>query len=173
MISESFVELKVGDVVKATVKEVLKTYAILFIGDTMACLPASELSWKRGNNLIDLLHRGEELQAVVIQISDQGVMLSIKRMTKDPWSNVESLCHVNQQTHGVVTHILKFGAILELSNGIQGLLHKKEMLTDGLKNPNEVVVKGQELDVIITSINKEERKMSFSIKSLEYKSDEI
>ena len=164
MASDSIVELTVGDVVKATVKNIVKNYAIVSLGDIVAYLPSSEYSWGRDNNLKNKLKIGTELNVVVIQITDKGVMVSIKRMTKDPWLNVETLYQVNQQTKGKITKLQSYGAFIELSNGIQGLLHKKEMSHDGMREPSEIVLEGQEIDVIITSIEKAERKISFSIK---------
>lgn len=166
MASDSIVELTVGDVVKATVKNILKDYAIVSFGDIMAYLPSSEYSWGRDNNLKNKLKLGTELNVVVVQITDKGVMVSVKRMSKDPWLNVETLYQVNQQVKGKITKILNFGAFVELSSGIQGLLHKKEMSLDGMREPSEIVLEGQEIDVIITSIEKADRKISFSIKPL-------
>jgi ribosomal protein S1 len=164
MASDSIVELTVGDVVKATVKNILKSYAIVSFGDIVAYLPSSEYSWGRDNNLKIKLKIGAEINVVVIQITDKGVMVSIKRMTKDPWLNVEALYQVNQQTKGKVTKLQRYGAFIELSSGIQGLLHKKEMSHDGMREPSEIVLEGQEIDVIITSIEKADRKISFSIR---------
>lgn len=164
MVSDSIVELTVGDVVKATVKNVLENYAIVYLGDIMAYLPSSEYSWGRDNNLKNKLKLGTELNVVVIQITEKGVMVSVKRMSKDPWQNIETLYQVNQQTKGKITRLMRYGAFIELSNGIQGLLHKKEMSLDGMREPSEIVLEGQEIDVMITSIEKADRKMSFSIK---------
>ena len=164
MALDSIVELTVGDVVKATVKQILKDYAIVSFGDIMAYLPSSEYSWGRDKNLKNKLKLGMELNVVVVQITDKGVMVSVKRMSKDPWLNVETLYQVNHQAKGKITKLQGYGAFVELSDGIQGLLHKKEMSLDGMKEPSEIVSEGQEIDVIITSIEKAERKMSFSIK---------
>lgn len=164
MASDSLVELTVGDVVKATVKQIQKNYAVLSLGDIVVYLPSSEYSWGRDNNLKNKLKIGTEVQVVVIEITDKGVMSSIKRMTKDPWHNVETLYEVNQQTRGKITKIMSFGAFVELPNGVQGLLHKNEMSIEGTKEPGEIVSEGQEMDVVITSIEKAERKISFSIK---------
>ena len=166
MASDSIVELTVGDVVKATVKNILKDYAIVSFGNIMAYLPSSEYSWGRDKNLKNKLKLGTELNVVVVQITDKGVMVSVKRMSKDPWLNVETLYQVNQQAKGKITKILNFGAFVELPSGIQGLLHKKEMSPDGMREPSEIVLEGQEIDVIITSIEKANRKISFSIKPL-------
>ena len=166
MASDSIVELTVGDVVKATVKNILKDYAIVSFGNIMAYLPSSEYSWGRDNNLKNKLKLGTELNVVVVQITDKGVMVSVKRMSKDPWLNVETLYQVNQQAKGKITKILNFGAFVELPSGIQGLLYKKEMSPDGMREPSEIVLEGQEIDVIITSIEKANRKISFSIKPL-------
>ena len=164
MVLDSTVELTVGDVVKATVKQIMKDYAIVSLGDIIAYLPSSEYSWGRDNNLKNKLKLGTELNVVVIQITDKGVMVSIKRMSKDPWKNIETLYQVNQQTKGKITKLQGYGAFVELSDGIQGLLHRKEMSLDGTKEPSEIVSEGQEIDVFITSIEKSERKMYFSIK---------
>lgn len=164
MVLDSTVELTVGDVVKATVKQIMKDYAIVSLGDIIAYLPSSEYSWGRDNNLKNKLKLGTKLNVVVIQITYKGVMVSIKRMSKDPWKNIETLYQVNQQTKGKITKLQGYGAFVELSDGIQGLLHRKEMSLDGMKEPSEIVSEGQEIDVIITSIEKSERKMYFSIK---------
>lgn len=164
MDSNSLVELTVGDIVKATVIQIQKDYAIVSLGDIMAYLPSSEYSWGRDNNLKNKLKMGMELDVVVIQLTDKGVMMSIKRMSKDPWLNVETLYQVNQQVRGKIIKLQGYGAFVELSNGIQGLLHKKEMSLDGMKEPSELVSEGQEIDVIIISIEKADRKISFSIK---------
>ena len=164
MVLDSTVELTVGDVVKATVKQIMKDYAIVSLGDIIAYLPSSEYSWGRDNNLKNKLKLGTKLNVVVIQITYKGVMVSIKRVSKDPWKNIETLYQVNQQTKGKITKLQGYGAFVELSDGIQGLLHRKEMSLDGMKEPSEIVSEGQEIDVIITSIEKSERKMYFSIK---------
>ena len=127
-------------------------------------MPSSEYSWGRDNNLKNKLKLGTKLNVVVIQITYKGVMVSIKRMSKDPWKNIETLYQVNQQTKGKITKLQGYGAFVELPYGIQGLLHRKEMSLDGMKEPSEIVSEGQEIDVIITSIEKSERKMYFSIK---------
>lgn len=162
---DSLVELTVGDVVKATVKQVEENYAILSLGDLVAYLPSSEFSWGRDNNLKEKLKIDTEILVVVIEITDKGVMSSIKRMTPDPWKNIEILYKVNHKVKGKIKKIMRYGVFVELPNGVQGLLHKSEMSIDGLKNPIEIVSEGQEIDVIITSIEKANRKMSFSIKS--------
>ena len=166
METDSLVELTVGDVVKATVKDISKTYAILSIGDVDAFLPSTEYSWRKDCKLKKVLKVGSEIQAVVIKIEDQGVMLSVKRTTKDVWESIDELYQIGQKTKGKIVNIVDFGAFLELPDGIQGLLHKSEMSLDGLKNPDEILLEGQEIDVVIVSINKKEHKMAFTIKPL-------
>ena len=98
------------------------------------------------------------------EVERQDIFETSTGMSKDPWLDVETLYQVNQQAKGKITKLQSYGAFLELSSGIQGLLHKKEMSLDGTKEPSEIVSEGQEIDVIITSIEKADRKMSFSIK---------
>jgi small subunit ribosomal protein S1 len=164
METDLLVELTVGDVVKATVKDLSNTYAILSIGDVDAFLPSTEYSWRKDCKLKKVLKVGSEIQAVVIKIEEQGVMLSVKRMIKDVWKNIDELYQVGQKLRGKIINIVEFGAFVELLDGPQGLLHKKEMSLDGKKKPREVVEIGQEIDVEIFSINKKERKIAFTIK---------
>lgn len=164
MQSESLVELAVGDVVKATVKDISKTYAILSIGDVDAFLPSTEYSWRKDCKLKKVLKVGSEIQAVVIKIEDLRVMLSVKRITKDVWKKIDELYQIGQKTRGKVVNIVDFGVFVELPDGVQGLLHKSEMSLDGLRSPSEILLEGQEIDVVIVSINKKEHKMAFTIK---------
>lgn len=165
MDSESFVRLIVGDVVKATVKYISKTYAELCIGDIIAYLPSSEYSWERNNKLKDKIHIGDDLQVVVIQITESGVMVSIKRMTKDPWYDIESIYHVNQQIKGKVIKVFSYGAFVKIAEDIQGFLYKGDMSLDGKKDPNDVVSEGQEIDVVITSIERNEHKLLLAMRT--------
>ncbi len=164
METDSLVELTVGDVVKATVKDVFRYYAVLSIGNVDAYLLSSEYTWGKGCNLKKVLSVGSEIPAVVVEIADPGVMLSVKRMEIGPWTKVDMLFHIGQQTRGKVVKIVDYGVFIELSNGITGLLHKSEMSLDGLKSPGEILLEGQEIDVVIVSINKKEHKMAFTIK---------
>ena len=149
---------------KATVKRIYKYYALLSIGDVDAFLLPTEYLWRKDCKLKNVLKIDSEIQAVVIDVTDQGVMLSVKRMKKDVWKNVDELYHVGQKLKGVIINVVNFGAFVELPDGIQGLLHKNEMSFDGKKAPSEVVEIGQEIDVEILKIEKEERRMAFTIK---------
>ena len=91
MALDSIVELTVGDVVKATVKQILKDYAIVSFGDIMAYLPSSEYYWGRDNNLKNKLKLGTELNVVVIQITDKGVMVSV-----DGFLAIKLLCFLSK-----------------------------------------------------------------------------
>lgn len=141
MALDSIVELTVGDVVKATVKQILKDYAIVSFGDIMAYLPSSEYSWGRDNNLKNKLKLGMELNVVVIQITDKGVMVSIKRMSKDPWLDVETLYQVNHQAKGKITKLQSYGAFLELQAEFKVFFTKKKCLLMERKNRVKLYLK--------------------------------
>lgn len=161
---ESLVELAVGDVVMAKVKIAGKTYAKMTLGDVEAFLPATEYSWRKSVNLKNLLKEGEEIQTVVIAITEQGIMLSVKRLENNPWKTIDELYKVGQKIQCKVVSIVNYGAFVELSNGLQGLLHKKEMSLDGNIEPETIVAVGQEIEVIVSSINKDESKIALTIK---------
>lgn len=164
MASDSYVELTVGDVVNAVVEDVHKSYAILTLGEVKAYLPSTEFSWGKNVNLKKALKTRPEIQAVVISITDRGVMLSVKRLEKHLWDHIDELYKIGQKTRGKIINIVSFGAFVQLADGIQGLLHKNEMSIDGNIEPETIVEKGNEIDVIVISIEKAEHKISFSIK---------
>lgn len=156
--------LHIGDMVKGRVKTVGKNYALIELGELIATLPSSEYSWKRNCNIKNDLNVGDVITAVVIILDSDKVVVSVKRLNKNPWNDVDSNYAIGQKVKGHVNKIVSFGAFVELEDGVQGLLHKSEISSDGKSDPSSILTENQEIEVEVMSIEPDEKKMSFSIK---------
>lgn len=163
MNNNSTVPLNIGDIVLATITKVLKTHVEMSLGNAYAIMPASEYSWHRSHSIRSALKVGDRIESVVIAMKNDAIMLSVKRMKSDPWISVEEKYRVGMKVKGMVKSILPFGAFMELDGGILGLLHRKEISKSSDIDIKTIFSEGQEVEVNIISIEKKERKISFSM----------
>lgn len=158
------VQLHIGDIVKGKVKFLKKNYAHIEMGEIIATLPSTEYSWNKGCNLKNVLSVGDVITTVVIIIDSDDVVVSVKRLKKNPWDDVDSNYEIGQKVKGQVINIVRFGAFIELEDGILGVLHKSEMSADGKSNPESILTENQEIEVEVISIESDKKRISFSIK---------
>ena len=163
MDNNSRVQLNIGDIIIATITKVFNTHVELSLGDICAVMPTSEYSWKRRSNIKNELKVGARIKAVVIAMKNGIAMLSVKRMKTDPWRSVDEIFKTGMLVKGEIKKILDYGAFIELNNGVQGLLHRTNIVQDPKIDIRTIVSEGQEIEVNIISIEKEERKISFSM----------
>jgi small subunit ribosomal protein S1 len=130
----------------------------------------SEISW---SDRISDLHKhfrvGQEIEALVVSLDKdiRRMSLSIKQLEKNPWDTVSEQFAVNQQIKGKVTNVTDFGLFVQIVPGIDGLVHISDISwTEHIKNPADLYGKGQEVDVVITDINRAKKKISLSVKHL-------
>lgn len=159
------IQLQIGDILKGRVKSLKKDYAHIVMGELIATLPSTEYSWNKGCNLKKVLSVGDVITAAVIIIDSNDVVVSIKRLKKNPWVDVDANYKIGQKVKGHVINIVRFGAFIELEDGIQGVLHKSEMSADGKSNPSSIFSENQEIEVEVISIESDKKRISFSIKS--------
>lgn len=160
------VQLHIGDVVNGIVKDFRNNYAMISLGNITAFLPSSEYAWHKDCTIKNVLKKGDEITAVVVIISGNDIVLSIKRLKKNPWKEVNTNYVIGQMVKGKVIKVLGFGAFIELEDGLQGLLHKSEMSTDGKAEPSSILVEDQEVEVEIITIEADRKRMAFSNKHL-------
>lgn len=162
------IQLNIGDIVKGKIKSLTKNYALIELGDFIATLPSTEYSWhKDGNlkcNLKNVLKVGDPLTVVVIIIDSNNVAVSVKRLRKNPWKEIDSKYVIGQKVKGIVNKIVSFGAFIELEDGIVGLLHKSEMSYDGKSDPSAILTTNQDIEVEIMTIESGNKRISFSTK---------
>ncbi len=113
---------------------------------------------------------GEEVDAVVLKIDkdEQKISLGFRQLEPDPWYTIDLKFPVGSKVAGKVRNITNFGIFLELEEGIDGLVHISDISwTRRIKHPSEVVKKGDSVEVVVTNIDKENRRISLGMKQME------
>jgi small subunit ribosomal protein S1 len=161
------VDLKVGDLVKGRVKNITDFGVFLDLGDLDGLLHITDMSWGRISHPSEMVKLGDELEVAVIAIDREAgrVSLGLKQKSQDPWSSVEQKYSVGSLAHGRVVNILPYGAFVELEPGVEGLVHISELSwTKRVVHPSEFLKNGDEVDVVILSLDKNEKKISLGIR---------
>ena len=103
-----------------------------------------------------------------IEPDERKISLGLKQLTPDPWEEIEQKFPVGSKHRGIVRNLTPFGAFVELEEGIDGLVHISDLSwTRKIRHPSEVIRKGEEIDVIVLDINKEERRIALGHKQIE------
>ena len=130
----------------------------------------TELSWtKRVNKPSDMLHVGEEIDAVVlgIQKDEQKISLSVRQLDPNPWDMVKHNYPVGARVRGQVRNLTSYGAFVELEAGIDGMIHVSDMSwTRKINHPSEVLNKGDEIDTIVLDVVPDKQRISLGMKQL-------
>jgi small subunit ribosomal protein S1 len=131
----------------------------------------SEMSWSQHiKHPSQVLSIGQEVKAKVLSIEaeDRKISLGLKQLQPDPWEKIEEKYPIDSIHKGIVRNITPFGVFVELEEGVDGLVHISDLSwTKKIRHPNEVVKKGEEIEVKILGINKEERRISLGHKQIE------
>ena len=131
----------------------------------------SEMSWTRHvKNPSEVFSLGDEVDAVVlsIDIEEKKISLGSKQLDEDPWDKIEEKYLIGDKKKGKVINLTQFGAFVELDEGVDGLIHISDMSwTQIVKHPKEFLEKGQELNVQVLEVSRENRRISLGIKQLE------
>jgi len=163
--------LKEGMVVKGTVSNIRDFGAFLDIGGLEGLLPVSEISYGRVENINDILRIGQELEVAIKRIDweNNKFSFSLRDTLADPWSKVGTLYKVGGEYSGKVSRLAQFGAFVTLEEGIDGLLHISKIGEAGqrIRHPQDVLKNGQQLQVVIEKIDKDERRISLALKGQE------
>lgn len=164
-----FANIKVGDVVDVTVKEVLGFGLSVNIGAINGFIHISEVAWKKIDKLDGMFKVGASLKAKIIEIDEKtrNVKLSIKQTKEDPKMSLAAKYKEGDEVSAKIVKIEKFGAFAELEEGIEGLLHVADLSwTKKIKNVEDFVKVGDIVKVKITEINPDTKKIKLGIKQL-------
>ena len=130
----------------------------------------SEISWsRRSQSPKRLFNRGDEVEVQVLGVDtvEKRISLGMKQFQENPWANVDVRYPIGTKIHGRVRNITDFGAFVELEEGIDGLVHVSDITwAKKIKHPKDVLKKDQEVDAIVTSIDKQNQRLSLSMKDL-------
>jgi small subunit ribosomal protein S1 len=157
-------ELKEGDIVKGTVTGLRDFGAFVNLGGADGLIHVSELAWHRVDHPRDVLRVGEEIKVYVLSLDrdNNRIALSRKRLLSDPWEAAATKYHEGQLVEGIVTNVVDFGAFVALDDGLEGLLHLSEMGDGTLKEPHSYVKKGDRLNLRISHLEPEKRRVGFT-----------
>ncbi|MFH0959278.1 MAG: 30S ribosomal protein S1 [Pseudomonadota bacterium] len=130
----------------------------------------SDISWTlRIKHPGDFYKKGQTVQAVVLNIDKENerFSLGIKQMTEDPWEMVPERYPTGAKVSGKVSSITDFGVFLEIEEGIEGMIHVSELSKDRVSSPHDFTKEGAELSAVVLKVNKKDKKIALSIKSIE------
>lgn len=129
-------------------------------------IPFSELGWKRVNRVADVVSPGDMVDAVVIRVEPQKrrLALSMKQAQPDPWDGVLDGFTENSIAKGSITRLADFGAFVEIAPGVEGLIHISELADERVKSCSSVVQVGQEVEARVLGVDKENRRISLSLR---------
>ncbi len=162
-----FEKLTVGMTVEGTVKNITDFGAFIDLGGADGLLHISEMSWGRVENPKKVFKVGDNVRAFVKDIQGEKIALSLKFENENPWTNAEVKYSVGNVVKGVVARMTDFGAFIELEPGIDALLHVSQISREHVEKPANALKIGQEITAKVVEFNKEDKKISLSIKALE------
>jgi len=129
----------------------------------------SELAWARILHPSEILKVGDEVKVHVlgVDVAQQRVALSLKRLQPEPWDDVFEHYEINQVVEAIVTKLTDFGAFARIDDRIEGLIHISEIAEKNVTHPEQVVSEGEKIKVRIINIDPDRRRMGLSIKQVE------
>lgn len=162
-------ELKEGTVCHGIVKNITDYGAFIDCGGIDGLLHISDMSWGRINSPSELFKVGDRVDVVVLKYDEetQKVTLGYKQRKPDPWTTAEEKYPPGTKIKGKVINIAEYGIFVEIEEGLEGLIHVSEMdWLEKIKRPSKIYSIGDTVEAVILSVDKEERKISLSIKQL-------
>ncbi|MBR2873349.1 MAG: 30S ribosomal protein S1 [Lentisphaeria bacterium] len=137
--------------------------------DIDGMIHVSDMSWTRKvNTPNEVLKPGQEVEVVILEINpeQQRISLGLKQAEEDPWANIDSLYKVGDVVKGNVTKITAFGAFVELSNKIDGLIHISQLSRDHVDKVKDVLKVGDEVEARVIKVDSNDRRIGLSIKAV-------
>ena len=163
-------ELEKGQVRMGVVKNITDFGAFVDLGGIDGLLHITDLSWGRVNHPSEVVAIGQEIEVKVLDFEEERerISLGLKQLQNYPWDDVENKYPEESIVRGRVVSITNYGAFVELEKGIEGLIHISEMSwTRHIKHPSKVVSIGDEVDVMVLKIDKQNEKISLGLKQCE------
>ena len=161
--------IREGDDVEAKVKNITDYGVFMDLGGLDGLMHITDMSYGKVGHPSDLCKVGDTLKVKVIRFDrERGrISLGLKQMKSDPWIDIEKRYAAGGRYRGRVTNITKYGAFVELEEGVEGLLHVSEMSwSKKLKDPSDVMKAGDDVEVVVLRVEKEHKKISLGLKQL-------
>ncbi len=162
-------KLERGQVLEGIVKNITGYGVFIDLGGIDGLIHITDLSWSRINNPNDVVELDQKLQVVILDFDSetQRIALGLKQLTPHPWASLDPDLKVGDSVKGKVVVMTDYGAFIEVTPGVEGLVHVSEMSwTQHLRSAQDFLKVGQEVEAVILTLDKEERKMSLGLKQL-------
>lgn len=161
--------LERGQVLEGVIKNMTNFGVFIDLGGVDGLLHITDISWGRISHPSETLELDQKLNVVVLDFDDakKRISLGLKQLTPHPWDSLSEEIAVGTKVNGRIVNVADYGAFLEITPGVEGLIHVSEMSwSQHLRNPQDFIQIGQTLDAVVLTIDREERKMSLGIKQL-------
>ena len=162
--------LKVGERRVGKVKNITDFGVFVDLDGIDGLLHITDLSWGRVRHPTDVVQQGQELEVVVLDIDRERarVSLGLKQAQPNPWDTIDAKYPVNSRLRGKVVNLVAYGAFVELEPGIEGLVHVSEFSwTRHVARASDMLKVGDEVDVVVLSVDKETQKIALGIRQTE------
>ena len=161
--------LEKGQVIEGTVKNITSYGVFMDLGGVDGLLHITDISWGRIAHPEEVLKLDDKINVVILDFDGEKkrIALGLKQLTSHPWENIEDKFKVGDKIKGKVVVLADYGAFIEVMPGVEGLIHVSEMSwSQHLRSPQDFMKVGDEIDCVVVSVDKAERKMSLGIKQL-------
>ena len=162
-------KLEKGQVLEGTVKNITSYGVFVDLGGVDGLIHITDLSWGRVSDPHEIVTLDEKIQVVILDFDEEKkrIALGLKQLTPHPWDALDPNLTVGDKIHGKVVVIADYGAFVEVAPGVEGLIHVSEMSwSQHLRTAQDFLHVGEEVDAVILTLDRDERKMSLGIKQL-------
>jgi small subunit ribosomal protein S1 len=161
--------LEKGQVLEGVIKNMTNFGVFIDLGGVDGLLHITDISWGRINHPEEVLKLDQTVKVVVLDFDGdkKRISLGMKQLTPHPWDALSTDIQVGSKVKGKIVNVADYGAFLELQSGVEGLIHVSEMSwSQHLRNPQDFLKVGDEVEAVVLTLDREERKMSLGIKQL-------
>ncbi|WP_224484371.1 30S ribosomal protein S1 [Robertkochia aurantiaca] len=162
-------QLEKGQVLEGTVKNITSYGVFIDLGGVDGLVHITDLSWSRINHPNEVVELDQKLNVVILDFDDNKsrIQLGLKQLQKHPWEALGDEVKVGDKVKGKVVVIADYGAFIEVAEGVEGLIHVSEMSwSTHLRSAQDFVNVGDEVEAVVLTLDREDRKMSLGIKQL-------
>ncbi len=162
-------KLEKGQILEGTVKNITSYGVFVDLGGVDGLIHITDLSWGRVSDPHEVVELDQKINVVILDFDDEKkrIALGLKQLTPHPWDALDSELKVGDHVKGKVVVIADYGAFVEIAPGVEGLIHVSEMSwSQHLRSAQEFLHVGDEVEAVILTLDREERKMSLGIKQL-------
>lgn len=169
--AELIEQITIGERRKGIVKNITDFGVFLDLDGIDGLLHITDMTWKRIRHPSEMVELNQELEVIILSVDKEKgrVALGLKQKEHNPWEDIEKKYPPGKRVRGKIVKLLPYGAFIEIEEGIEGLIHVSEMSwVKNIVDPNEVVNKGDEVEVVVLSIQKDEGKISLGLKQTKH-----